>query len=243
MLAFRPMKSLATTHATLSEGLIATSRVFALIDYTSKVEEIAGAKPLRVTGRGDQLPRRELQAMIAAAPFCRTSPWRSRRPEGGAGRQSGAGKSTVINLVLRFFESHVPGRSRSTGRIFREATLASVRGAAALLTQDPPCCSTTRSRPTFATARSRDRGGDDPGPRTLRACARFHHAPAGGLTRTRVGEAGYRLSGGERQRIAFAAPCMRDTPILLLDEPPARLTRSRSSGAAAMDRSCEAARS
>jgi subfamily B ATP-binding cassette protein MsbA len=136
MLAFQPMKSLATTHATLSEGLIATSRVFALIDYTSKVEEIRGAKPLRVTGGAISF-RNVSFGYDGGGPILSGF-----NLEIAAGQKvalvgrSGAGKSTVINLVLRFFDPSA-GSIFIDGQDIREATLSSVRGASALLTQDP----------------------------------------------------------------------------------------------------------
>ena len=61
LLAFQPLKALASIHATLGEGLLAAERVFAVIDYSSHVTEKRGAKPLARRGRRDQFPRRRLR--------------------------------------------------------------------------------------------------------------------------------------------------------------------------------------
>ena len=61
LLAFQPLKALASIAGDAERGLLAAERVFALIDYASHVTEKRGAKPLHVTRRRDQLPRRRLR--------------------------------------------------------------------------------------------------------------------------------------------------------------------------------------
>ena len=57
LLTFQPLRQIANIQATLSEGLLAAERVFAVIDYASHVEEKRGARPLNVTAGGHQLSR------------------------------------------------------------------------------------------------------------------------------------------------------------------------------------------
>jgi subfamily B ATP-binding cassette protein MsbA len=234
LLALQPMKALAMVQATLTEGLLAAQRVFALIDHASRVTEVPGAKPLRVT-----------------AGAIRFHDVHFRYDEGGpvlsdfnldiaAGQRvalvgpSGAGKSTVLNLILRFFDP-TSGAVLIDGQDLREVTLSSVRGASALLTQEPVLFDDT-------VAANIAYGSDDASEEEIVAAANaaaaddFIRALPQGY-QTRVGEAGNRLSGGERQRIAFARAMLRNSPIILLDEPTSALdAQSEAKIQAAMDR-------
>nr|MBA3518688.1 ABC transporter ATP-binding protein [Hyphomicrobiales bacterium] len=234
LLAFQPLKNLATTQATLSEGLLAAARVFSLIDHASHVTERPGARPLDV-------PRGAVSFQNVAFGYESGSLILSDFSlEIAAGQKvalvgrSGAGKSTVLNLLLRFFDP-VEGAILIDGQDIRAATLASVRGASALLTQDPVLFDDT-------VAANIAYGSQGAGEDAITAAAEAAAAhdfimrlPEGYATR--LGEAGGRLSGGERQRIAFARAMLRDTPILLLDEPTSALdAESEAKVQAAMER-------
>jgi subfamily B ATP-binding cassette protein MsbA len=231
MLAFQPLKSLASTQAVLSEGLLAAARVFALIDHAPHVAEKSGAVPLKVS-KGAISFRDVHFAYESGGPILSGFSL-----EIAAGQkvalvgQSGAGKSTVLNMILRFFDP-ADGAILIDGQDIREATLASVRGASALLTQDPVLFDDT-------VAANIAYGSEGASEDRIAAAAAAHdfimRLPEGYATR--VGEAGSRLSGGERQRIAFARAMLRDTPILLLDEPTSALdAESEAKVQAAMER-------
>ena len=234
MLAFQPLKAVATTHAVLGEGLLAAARVFALIDHIPHVAEKSGAAPLRVT---------EAAISFRSVDFGYdpgTNVLSGFNLEIAGGQKvalvglSGAGKSTVLNLILRFFDP-VGGAVLIDGQDIRDATLASVRGASALLTQDPVLFDDS-------IAANIAYGSEHANEEQIVAAAQAAAAhdfilrlPEGYATR--VGEAGSRLSGGERQRIAFARAMLRNTPILLLDEPTSALdAESEAKVQAAMER-------
>jgi subfamily B ATP-binding cassette protein MsbA len=234
LLAFQPMRALAGIHVAMTEGLLGAQRVFAVIDYASRVTEARGAKPLQVAAGAISFRNVDF-SYESGGPVL--SNFNLEIP---AGRRlalvgpSGAGKSTVLNLILRFFDP-AAGTILIDGQNVRDVTIASVRGASALLTQDPVLFDDTIA----ANITYGSEGASEEEMMAAAEAAAAHdfimRLPEG--YQTRVGEAGIRLSGGERQRIAFARAMLRNTPIVLLDEPTSALDAgSETKVQAAMDR-------
>jgi ATP-binding cassette, subfamily C, bacterial CydD len=129
--------------------------------------------------------------------------------------RSGAGKTTVAALLLRFFDPQ-SGRITLGGRDLRDLTLAELRAQIAVVAQDTYLFhGTVRDNLLFGRA-----GATQP---ELEAAARAAgaHDFIAALPRgydTIIGERGLKLSGGERQRVAIARALLKDAPILVLDE-------------------------
>ena len=139
---------------------------------------------------------------------------RAGRCNGRSGRTSGAGKTTIANLLLRFWDPD-QGDIRLDGVDLRQLTLDGLRGRIALVAQDTYLFNDTLEANMRLASRMR-RAEIETALRQA-ALAEFVAGLPEGL-RTRVGERGVQLSGGQRQRIAIARAFLKDAPILVLDE-------------------------
>jgi subfamily B ATP-binding cassette protein MsbA len=129
--------------------------------------------------------------------------------------RSGAGKTTLVNLLPRFYDV-TAGAILIDGRDVRDVTLASLRSQIGLVTQETVLFDDT-------VAANIAYGVPQASREAIEAAARAAHAHdfIRGLDRdydTMIGERGQRLSGGQRQRLAIARAVLRDSPILILDE-------------------------
>jgi subfamily B ATP-binding cassette protein MsbA len=213
--AYRPMKALANANAHVNEGLAGAQRLFAVLDTKSALCDKPGALPLNVA-RGEVRLENVTFSYDADVPALRgltlTIPAGKTTALVGA---SGAGKSTVLSLIPRFYDV-------SSGAIFIDGvniaavTLASLRDAIALVSQDIMLFDDTIG----ANIRYGKPGASDAEVDAAARAAGAHEfislLPEG--YDTMVGERGQTLSGGQRQRVAIARALLKNAPILLLDE-------------------------
>ena len=148
--------------------------------------------------------------------------------------RSGAGKSTIINLVARLFDVSA-GRILIDGQDIRDVTLASLRDAVAMVSQEITLFDDT-IRANIALGRLGASEEEIVAAARAAAAHDFIMAQPDGYD-TVIGEGGLRLSGGQRQRLALARAILKNAPILLLDEATSALdTESESLVQAALAR-------
>jgi subfamily B ATP-binding cassette protein MsbA len=221
LMLLAPLKRLTNVSQTLQRGLAAAESVFALIDAPKEAD--TGS---RVAGR--------LKGELAFDAVRVIYPGAARAALDGVTLHiapgetvalvgaSGGGKSTLANLVPRFYDV-TGGAIRVDGVPIAEYTLESLRANIAFVSQH-----VTLFNDTVAANIAYGRLGDATSPDAIERAAEAAYAahfiremPQGFATL--IGEDGVRLSGGQRQRLAIARAFLKDAPILILDEATAAL--------------------
>jgi ATP-binding cassette subfamily B protein len=214
---YLPAQLISEAITDMQGGLASAARVFAVLDEVPDVLERPHARPLgRTMGQlsfrnvsfsysGDQQPiLHDVSIDVPAGMRL------------GIKGVTGAGKTTLVNLLSRFYDP-TQGQVLLDGIDLRDYRLADLRHQFAIVLQDPVLFSTTIAE-NIAYARP-----DASKEEIVRAAEAAHahefisQLPDG--YETLVGERGMRLSGGERQRISLARAFLKDAPILILDEP------------------------
>ena len=214
---YGPIKKLSRVNASLQQAIAAAQRIFAMLETHSEVREKPGAAELprmrasvEFRGVGFAYDDRPDHFVLRHASFRVT-----------AGQVvaivglSGAGKTTLVNLIPRFYDV-TEGAILIDGTDIRDVTLASLRGQIALVTQETVLFDDTIGANIAFGVPGASR-------EAIEAAARAAHAHefierlSGGYA-ARIGERGQRISGGQRQRLAIARAILRDSPLLVLDE-------------------------
>jgi ATP-binding cassette, subfamily B, bacterial len=133
---------------------------------------------------------------------------------------TGAGKTTLVNLIVRFFDPQ-SGRVTIDGHDIRHFTLRSLRGQIAMVLQDPFILPITVAQNIAYGRPDAPREEIEAAARAANAHEFIERLPQG--YDSVIGERGATLSGGEKQRLSIARAFLKDAPILILDEPTSSL--------------------
>jgi subfamily B ATP-binding cassette protein MsbA len=215
LVAAGPVRAIGTLNAVVQEGLAAVARVFALLDERPAIIDRPGALPLKVVSGQVVFEDVSFTYESGAAALENVSLDVAPGTTAALVGPSGAGKSTIINLIPRLYDVR-RGAILIDGQDIRAVTLASLRGAIALVSQDVTLFNDT-VRANIALGRLEATNADIEQAARAAAAHDFITALPQGYE-TIVGEAGAKLSGGQRQRIAIARAMLKDAPLLLLDE-------------------------
>jgi subfamily B ATP-binding cassette protein MsbA len=211
---YEPVKRMANIYSSVHLGLAAADRIYELLDQPIEIIDPPGAKHLepvrkRIEFRNVNFTYGEKQVLSDISFKVEVG-----RVVALVG-MSGAGKTTLINLIPRFYDV-TEGAVLIDGVDIRDVSLSSLRSRIAIVTQQSILFNDTfKNNIAYGDIRRTDE--------EIIAAAKAANAydfimklPRG--FETSVGEQGVRLSGGERQRICIARALLKDAPILILDE-------------------------
>jgi len=220
MLAYEPAKRLARLNIDLNTGLVGVRILFDVIDHppTEQPEEEKPALKLssgRVEFADVQFAYRPSERVIRSLSFV-AEPGKVTALVG----PSGGGKSTILNLILRFYEVD-GGAIVIDGQNIAMVSRRSLRGQVAYVGQDVFLFRGS-VRDNIAVGRPGATQADIVAAAKAAYAHDFIMAFPGGYD-TQVGEHGMQVAGGERQRIAVARALLKDAPVILLDEATASL--------------------
>jgi len=216
MLAYQPVRSLATINMTVHQGAAAAKRIFSVIDKPIKIKNDDNLPDLfikkcqiefsnvdyKYNSTNDKaikninlsLPGGEITALVG---------------------KSGAGKSTVMNLIPRFYDPQ-NGIIKIDGQDIKEIKLNSLREKIALVSQDIVLFDDTVGN-NIAYANPKSTQKDIVDACKFAAADEFINKLPNKYE-SLVGENGVKLSGGQKQRISIARAIIKNSPIILLDE-------------------------
>ena len=215
MLAYQPVRSLATLNMTIQQGLAGSKRVLPVIDEKPEIKDKENTKNLEFdkaeiifenvnfnyTKEGETLksinlkiPGKKMTALVG---------------------QSGAGKSTILNLIPRFYNIQ-DGDIKIDQQSIYDYSIYSLRKGISLVSQDTTLFDdTVKNNIAYANLNATEEEIKEAAKNSF-ADEFIQKLP--NKYDTLIGENGVRLSGGEKQRLSIARAILKKSPVILLDE-------------------------
>jgi subfamily B ATP-binding cassette protein MsbA len=216
VLAINPINRFATYIADLSKGLVGANRVFEILDLPVERDDATDAIVPKSIDGAISFQNVTFTYASSNAPVLRDLSGEIKAGEIVAlVGPSGAGKTTIVNLVPRFYEPEA-GRIALDGIDIARIKLTALRGAIAIVPQEALLFSGTVGENIRYGRLDATRPEIEMAAREANAEEFILDLPQG--YDTPVGDRGVRLSGGQRQRISIARAVLRDPRILILDE-------------------------
>jgi subfamily B ATP-binding cassette protein MsbA len=214
LMLYAPIRNLNRVNLEVQEGLAAAARVFELLDTAMEVQEETGAGALPPISKGIEF--KGVTFKYDSTPVLKTISLQVRVGEIIAiVGMSGAGKTSMVNLLPRFYDVE-EGQILIDDFDIRKVTLKSLRGQIGLVTQQTILFNDTiRNNIAYGNLTRSDQEIIEAA-KAANAHDFIERFPQG--YDTIIGEGGVKLSGGERQRISIARALLKNAPILILDE-------------------------
>lgn len=214
LMLYAPVRDLNKVNLEIQEGLAAASRVFELLDTLPDIKDEEGATTLPPISKGIEFQK--VTFKYDGEPVLKEISFEVKAGEIVAlVGMSGAGKTSLVNLIPRFYDVD-DGKILIDDHDIRKVTIQSLRSQIALVTQQTILFNdTVRNNIAY--------GNPERSEKDIVEAAKASNAhdfiqrlPKG--YETIIGEGGVKLSGGERQRLSIARAILKDAPILILDE-------------------------
>ena len=216
MLAYQPVRSLSTLNMVINQGISAASRILPIVDTVNKIQNDKNAKALEISSGTINFNkiffkyRNEEKEVLTNLNL---------RFEGGKMTalvgHSGSGKSTILNLIPRFYEVN-RGEISIDNQIISKVSIESLRNKISLVSQETTLFDDTiKNNIKYANEKATDEEVFEVA-KLSNAHDFIEKLPQ--KYETVIGENGTRLSGGEKQRISIARAMIKNSPIILLDE-------------------------
>ena len=216
MLAYQPVRSLATLNITIHQGLAGAKRVLPILDDKPKIKDKDNAKELKLTLGKISFENIYFNYSKNEAEILKNVnlDFQGQKMTALVG-QSGAGKSTILNLIPRFYDA-ISGNIKIDGQSVYETTLLSLRNNISLVSQDTTLFDDTIKNNIIYAKPDATMQEIEEVAKSSFAIEFIEKLP--NKFDTIIGENGIRLSGGQKQRLSIARALLKKSKIILLDE-------------------------
>ena len=216
MLAYQPVRALSTLNMVINQGLSAASRIIPIIDQKNEIKDSDSAKPLIIKNANISFNNLDFSYEPEEGKTLHSIDLEF---EGGRMTSlvghSGSGKSTILNLIPRFYDAQ-SGDINIDNQSIYTSTIESLRGEISMVSQETTLFDDTiKNNIKYGRENATDEEVFKAA--KLSYCDEFINKLPNKFE-TLIGENGVRLSGGEKQRLSIARAMMKESSIILLDE-------------------------